>query len=509
MPSCSSSLSMNERDAVDQQIETLVRENFHLRALYPYQELVIHSILERGGLYGSANREQAPKHQLVILPTGSGKSVCFLLPALLLPGITLIIYPLLSLMSDQARRVAELGQTAIVLRGGQSNAEREDFWRILRNNQARIIITNPEMLEQATILEVINTLPISLVVIDEVHTVVQWGLSFRPAYLRLAEVLAQLKCDQIVAFTATASDTILTQLRRILFRSQAVHLVRGNPDRPNIVYRAVPTLSPLHDLELLLAHQVQFPAIVFCSSRQRCEDLAWQLSLRLRPLDVRYYHAGLDKAERSATERWFFHSTDGLLVATSAYGMGVDKKGIRTTIHYDIPSDVESFLQESGRSGRDGQRALALLFIHKSRKGGGEELFDIFTQTSSCRRLLLLAKLGFQADYCAGCDVCDGTVEPLADGEFEIMRLVTFNPFRWTPRLVVQLLTADPAQNNPFLFEHPWWGLFRYWRPQDLEVALRELLSTGAICQAKHWPCKEKLYLPLRSYFRKDICCKA
>lgn len=500
---------MDREEKVERQIKELVQDTFQLRALYPYQELVIHSILERGGLFGSERQMTAVQYQLVILPTGSGKSICFLLPALLLPGFTLIIYPLLSLMSDQARRVTELGHRAIILRGGQSVAEREELWKQLRSGQTHIIITNPETLEQQSVLGVLKTLPISLAVIDEVHTVAQWGLSFRPAYLRLALVLSQLNCSQVVAFTATASDTILTQLQKILFRNQAVHLVRGNPDRPNIVYRALPTIAPLHDLELLLTYKVLFPAIVFCSSRLGCEQLAWQLSYRLHPIEVRYYHAGLDTQERSATERWFFQSTNGLLIATSAYGMGVDKKGIRSTIHYDIPADVESFLQESGRSGRDGKPALALLLLTKRASPHSKELNEIFRQSSACRRVLLLAKLGFQADYCAGCDVCDDSVIEIADGEFEIMRLIQREPLRWRPSEIVQLLTAATGQHNPFLVEHPYWGLFRHWRPGDLEVALRTLIARGVVCQAKYWPCKEKLYQPLHRYFHKNNSCKA
>ncbi|PKL10963.1 MAG: hypothetical protein CVV52_15720, partial [Spirochaetae bacterium HGW-Spirochaetae-8] len=168
-----------ELDPIDERVYRLACQKFHLQSLYPYQELVIRTILERGGLYGDQRKRVSHRNQIVVLPTGSGKSVCFMLPALLLPGLTVVVYPLLSLMNDQGRRVEALGATAVFLRGGQSVVEREKVWSQLAAGTARFVITNPESLDNRSLLEKLSRFPISLMVIDEVHTVTQWGDTFR------------------------------------------------------------------------------------------------------------------------------------------------------------------------------------------------------------------------------------------------------------------------------------------------------------------------------------------
>ena len=493
--------SLSEQHPVEAQVLTILHQSFHLPSLYPYQELVIRTILERGGLFGEEQRESAPKHQIVVLPTGSGKSVCFMLPALLLPSLTVAIYPLLSLMNDQGRRMDTLGSKAVFLRGAQSLQEREQVWKDLDSGTSRFVITNPETLRNAPVLAKLSAYPISLLVIDEVHTVTQWGDTFRPSYLDLPHMIEALKPAQVTAFTATASPRIIQRVTDILFGGKAAHIVKGDPDRPNLTYRSLPSLCKLHDLEMLVKHPLPRPIVVFCSTRNRCEKTAWELARRLHDPDIRYYHAGLEKAERQATERWFFSNTKAILCATCAYGLGVDKSDIRSVIHLDLSPDVESFLQESGRAGRDGQPAYSIVLVgpeeHKRLKEQGSDsrfakLLSVFTDGNVCRREALLMLLGFSNDNCSGCDVCSQTQIKTAEGESEILGLCGREPARHSITEAAYLLTGSQLQwRCPSILHYDaWYGVLYNWSPQDLLTAIAVLRDRGLLIAMKSGPFK-------------------
>jgi ATP-dependent DNA helicase RecQ len=490
---------------IEQLVFTTLHEKFHLRSLYPYQELVIRTILERGGLFGPQAAASSKSEQIVVLPTGSGKSVCFMLPALLLPGITIIVYPLLSLMNDQGRRIEEAGAEAIILRGGQTNQEREALCCRLENDKVKFIITNPETMKNPSVIKRLQKMKISLIVIDEVHTVTQWGDTFRPSYLELGEILKILDPPQITAFTATASQRIISRISDILFSGRTAHIVKGDPDRPNISYRVLPSLCKIHELQMLVSYSIELPAVVFCSSRKRCETFAWKLKERLASLSVRYYHAGLDKKEREATERWFFHAKQALLISTSAYGMGVDKKNIRTVIHLDISSDVESFLQESGRAGRDGNQAYSIVLVgredsDRARTLGNEapytNLLQLFKQHTFCRRQALLQLMGFPNDSCSGCDVCNQKVVTVADGEEEIERLCTRFPLRFTLETSSHLLKGSRSLRSCAFIDrqNPYFGILGKWEIEDITAAIQSMIKSGRINVCKFVLCKGKLF---------------
>ena len=486
---------MDDQHPMDRQIQELLRSRFHLHALYPYQELVIRTILESDGLYGAQAQHERPRRQLVVLPTGSGKSVCFMLPSLLIEGLTLVVYPLLSLMNDQARRVGELGEHAAILRGGQSNAHRTAIWNAVDTKRIRFLITNPETLRSPKVLSHISRYPVSLMVIDEAHTVVQWGESFRPSYLELAACISVIRPHQVLAFTATASERIIAGITRRLFSNRPVHLVNGNPDRPNISYRVLPSLAKMHEIEMLLRYSIQIPALLFCASRRRCESFAWEINLRIPSLAVRYYHAGLDVKEREATERWFFHARHAVLCCTNAYGMGVDKKGIRTIIHVDLPQDVESYLQESGRGGRDGKSAASIVlmdyeqFLHPSgTTEGRQQLSVLFSDRFRCRREALLALMGFTQDSCSDCDICNKRRIDTPDGLYEILRLIRRYPLRFSESSAAYLLcgTYDHNLLRPIDRTNVYAGLLDRWYPDDLKQAIHSLVEMGYL-HASRW----------------------
>ncbi|HON14267.1 MAG TPA: RecQ family ATP-dependent DNA helicase [Treponema sp.] len=330
--------------------------------------------------------------QIVILPTGAGKSLCFQLPARLIDRPTLVIFPILALMADQERRLRAQGSRVVVLRGSQTTEEREAIASVLRLPSNTLIIANPEVLKTRQVRDMLGQARIGHVVIDEAHCVSQWGESFRPAYLELGEILAELKPPLLTAFTATASPEVLEKIGRYIFNDGDVHIVMGNPDRPNISYRLVRTLAKEAALRQLLA-TLPRPAIVFCGSRSRTEQLARALRYALHSREIYFYHAGLEREEKKTVEEWFFKSSTGILVATCAYGMGVDKADIRTVIHFDCPNLVEAYLQESGRGGRDGKPATATLLWGPEDEERTGPLAEYGRNRDRCRRELLLTLL--------------------------------------------------------------------------------------------------------------------
>ena len=396
-------------------------ENFGIKYLYPWQRLVIANILEAYEYQKKSNDYENPDveddsfckgRQIVLLPTGAGKSLCFQIPALLLDGPSLIIYPLLALMSDQQRRMEEGSLRSVMFRGGQSEKERiENFTKIKQG--ARIILANPEVLQSDTLLAQLKGVGIKHIAIDEAHCVSEWGDSFRPAYLGLGKVIKTIAPPVITAFTATASPEVLSRVSEILFEGQA-HIVRSESDRQNIHYYVKYAAAKKKEA-LILAAREQRPMIIFCGTRSKAEDMAREINACFGDGTSRFYHAGLEKTEKDETEKWFYDSVDGILCATCAYGMGVDKKNIKTVVHLEASPTAEAYIQEAGRGGRDGSIAKAILIwsledslcYAEYKKGSREAAMREFAETSECRRQVLLDALGAEQAVCSGCDLCE------------------------------------------------------------------------------------------------------
>ncbi len=413
--------------------------------LFPYQRLVVCNVLEK-------------RNQIVILPTGGGKSLCFLLPAALLHGLTVVVYPLRSLIADQARRLSAGTIPAEPLTGETPRNERGELFDRCRRGATKILLTNPEMLIQPAVRKALARCEISHLVVDEAHVLPEWGGSFRPAYVEFARGASALEPTMTSAFTATASETVIARLVDLLFGGVPPHRVAGVPDRPNIRYSAVPTLSRRHTLNGLIATASR-PVLLFCSSRVGAELTARTIRVDTGDERVRFYHAGLEPAERASVESWFFESSDGILATTCAYGMGVDKSDIRTIVHVDVPLSVEAYLQETGRAGRDGATAQAIALIppsiqivHRLRSGGSVDssperapprgagsfgrraMLRYLLDSNDCRRRALLAHLGAPEVDCTGCDVCDGTVARAVDPIRRALRFFAVNSGRYGSR---------------------------------------------------------------------------
>ncbi len=327
------------------------------------------------------------------------------------------------------------------------------------------------------------------VAIDEAHCVPEWGESFRPAYLGLGAVLAALRPPAATAFTATASPSILEAMSRFLFGDDPWTLVEGDPDRPNIAYAVRRSLARERSLETLL-RELPRPTIVFAGSRKATEILAERFQRRLGCGEIRFYHAGLLPAEKRALEAWFYSSKDGILMSTCAYGMGVDKKDIRTVIHYDPPPSIEAYLQESGRAGRDGKAAAAVLVLGTEadrgvcregdplRRARREALLNYGRDSRRCRREALLAMLGSELrSPCTGCDVCSGKAESGIEGEAQISAFARGNPRRYDTAGALRLLLGKGGEPPACAAS----GGLDGWRQEDAAAALRAASDSGMI----------------------------
>jgi len=347
-------------------VSRAARERFGIPYLFPYQRLVISNVLEAAGYFDHTpeqpkqpeqddHNEQEitdgpPRRQLVVLPTGAGKSLCFMLPGVLLTNITLLVFPLLSLMADQLRRLEEQGIPAALLSGGLSRQEKEEIWQRAAAGKLKFLLSNPETLIQPRSLEHLRALPVAHVVLDEAHTIPTWGVQFREALLRVPEIIQACRPDMVSAFTATASEKIEADLQALFAHpvpaapaddacgdaadgngkykagdELPLHVIRANPDRPNISYHVIESLCKIHDLRRLLDPEYPYalprPAIVFCATRKQAQRCAMQLRHSLGSGEIYFYHAGLEREEKQHIQKWFFHSDDGILTATNAFGI--------------------------------------------------------------------------------------------------------------------------------------------------------------------------------------------
>ncbi len=312
------------------------------------------------------------RDSLIVMPTGGGKSLCYQLPGLASDSLTIVVSPLIALMADQVKRLRSEGHPAVMFASGLSDEDSAASWEGVRDGSARIAYCSPERFASSAFLNLVTARNIDLLAIDEAHCLSEWGHDFRPDYLRLPKVADRLGRPPVMACTATATPQVTAEIAQRMGMSDAVEIHSGF-DRPNLSFDTIAFEGKGSKarkqalLELGLADPANRPAIVYCGTRKSTDQLADDL--RSTGLSVVGYHAGMAPDERASAQHRFMEGDAEIVVATNAFGMGIDKADVRSVWHWAIPSSVEAYYQEAGRAGRDGKPARAVLLAMRADLG--------------------------------------------------------------------------------------------------------------------------------------------
>ena len=396
---------------------SLLRSRFGYESFRPSQAEIIDNVL-------------AGRDTLALMPTGGGKSICYQLPALLFEGTTLVVSPLIALMKDQVDALNATGIGAGFINSSLSASEVQQVGTRVRQGQVRLLYIAPERLALPGFRRFLHELNMSLIAIDEAHCISEWGHEFRPDYRNLRQLREDFPTVPVIALTATATERVREDIVVQLGLQQgSVFLSSFN--RENLRYSVSPKGDSWGRLLSLLEHHRDQSTIIYCLSRRETEDLA--ADLRDQGFQARPYHAGLDRETRRATQEDFIRDRTPIIVATIAFGMGIDKPDIRLVVHYSLPKSLENYYQETGRAGRDGLPSECVLFYSygdkirqdyfineiedaSEKRNTQQKLVRMveYAQLSTCRRRFILEYLGepWPEENCGGCDVC---LEPRED----------------------------------------------------------------------------------------------
>ena len=408
----------------------LLKSVFGYDSFRPKQEEIIRRVI-------------AGEDALIVMPTGGGKSLCYQLPALVRSGVAVVVSPLISLMQDQIDALLQLGVRAAALNSGMSPAEKREAERRLRSGELDLLYVAPERLMTPDFLEMLDGAAPSMLAVDEAHCISQWGHDFRPEYLQLSSIRERYPDVPCIAVTATADGPTQRDILKRLHMEADDLFVTGF-DRPNIRLAVELKNSPKQQLHRFLSHEHPHDSgIVYCLSRKKVEEAAAWLNEQGR--EAVPYHAGLTAFERQRNQDRFLREEGLIVVATVAFGMGIDKPNVRFVVHLDVPKNLEGYYQEVGRAGRDGADANALLFYgladvvmlrsfiegseaDEQRKWALRHKLNAmigFCETAQCRRRVLLGYFG--ENHAGGCGNCDNCLSPVEswDGTVEAQKVLS------------------------------------------------------------------------------------
>ena len=449
----------------------------------------------------------AGRPMLAVMPTGAGKSLCYQVPALVLGGLTVVVSPLVALMQDQVAALRLAGVAADTINSSIDRDENIAAWRRVTNGETRLLYLAPERLMTERMLDALSRLDVRLVAVDEAHCISQWGPAFRPEYETLSRLRDVFPGVPIIALTATADEATRADIAARLFGGKVETLVLGF-DRPNIKFSVAARSDGKGQLLDFVQRHAGRSGIVYCLSRKKTEEAAaFLVQNKVRALA---YHAGMDKTARDTNQNRFMTEAGVVMVATIAFGMGIDKPDVAYVFHTDLPGSLEAYYQEIGRAGRDGGKAEAhmlfgagdirmrRMFIddedasedHKKRSHARLATLIGYCETAQCRRQLLLNYFGEQAAPCGNCDNCLDQA-PRTDGAAEaklILLAVSQSGARFGAAHVVEILRGAKTQKIQDRGHDrlPSFGSGAARKKEEWQSLVRQLVAAGFLAPDEH-----------------------